>query len=292
MNLLSISMRNLRIRLLSSSITMVSIALGTALLAAIWLMMDEARKRYSASTSNKSYTAIIGPKEGSPLELVLNTVFNYGISQGLVPYSLYRELHSGRLRKKGMVIYAIPQARGDGVPAGGGVADPEFVGGLAVEAPGDEVGPRDLAFRRAQRLPVEGLRELVRFEDLLRDTGVAGSALLFDLDPDFGGERPRGFGKLEPFVLHQEAEDVAALAASEAVEDLPVGVDVEARRLLVVEGAESLPVRPGLLQLDVAGDEGDDVRPVSDFLDGRFRDQIRPLATESSDASSWSAASS
>ena len=60
-------------------------------------------------------------------------------------------------------------------------------------------------------------------------------------------------------MLHQEAEDVAALATAETVEDLPIGVDVEARRLLVVEG-RVLPVRPGLLQIDVAGDEGDDVR--------------------------------
>ena len=82
------------------------------------------------------------------------------------------------------------------------------------------------------------------------------------------------------FGQDQKAEDVAALAASEAVEDLSIRVDVEARRLLVVEGTESLPIRPRLLQLDVAGDEGHDVGPVSDFLDGRFRDQIRPLAND------------
>ena len=40
MNLLSISLRNIRIRLLSTTLTTVSIALGTALLASIWLMME------------------------------------------------------------------------------------------------------------------------------------------------------------------------------------------------------------------------------------------------------------
>ncbi|MCA8958020.1 MAG: ABC transporter permease [Planctomycetes bacterium] len=113
MNLLHISLRNMRVRLLSSSLTVASIALGAALLATIWLLTDEAKKRYAGSTSVVSYSLIVGPKEGSPLELVLNTVFNYGISQGLVPYSVYKDLHDGRMRRKGMVRYAIPQARGD-----------------------------------------------------------------------------------------------------------------------------------------------------------------------------------
>lgn len=113
MNLLKISMRNMRIRLLSTSLTTLSIALGTALLASLWLLMAEAKKRYNASTTAASYSIIVGPKEGSQLELVLNTVFNYGVSQGLVPYSLYRSLHSGELRVKGLVRYAIPQSRGD-----------------------------------------------------------------------------------------------------------------------------------------------------------------------------------
>lgn len=113
MNLFHISFRNMRIRLLSTGLTTVSIAMGTALLASLWLLMAEAKDRYSASTTTASYSLIVGPKEGSPLELVLNTVFNYGISQGLVPYSLYRDLHSGKLRRKGLVRYAIPQSRGD-----------------------------------------------------------------------------------------------------------------------------------------------------------------------------------
>lgn len=113
MNLLKISLRNMRIRLLSTSLTMASISLGTALLASLWLLMAEAKQRYSASTTTASYSMIVGPKEGSQLELVLNTVFNYGVSQGLVPYSLYRSLHSGKLRSMGLVRYAIPQCRGD-----------------------------------------------------------------------------------------------------------------------------------------------------------------------------------
>ena len=113
MNLTSISLRNMRIRKLSTTLTVISIALGTALLAVIWLMEREARNRYDAATSVASYSLIVGPKGGSNLELVLNTVFNYGTSEGLVPYSTYADLHSGGLRKSGYVRYAIPQARGD-----------------------------------------------------------------------------------------------------------------------------------------------------------------------------------
>jgi putative ABC transport system permease protein len=76
-------------------------------------MEREARHRYDSATSVASYSLIVGPKEGSGLELVLNTVFNYGISQGVVPYSTYMDLRQGKLRNRGFVKYAIPQSRGD-----------------------------------------------------------------------------------------------------------------------------------------------------------------------------------
>ena len=111
MNLLHISLRNLRIRILSSGLTMVSIALGTALVALIWLMIDAADKHYKASLLG--YKAVVGPKEGAPMALVLNTVLNLGSSPGVVPLSVYRELHDGRLGRRFGLRYAIPQARGD-----------------------------------------------------------------------------------------------------------------------------------------------------------------------------------
>jgi putative ABC transport system permease protein len=112
-NLARISLRNMRVRMLSTCLTVGSIALGAALLAIIWIMVKEAKARYNAATSVVSYSLVVGPKEGSGLELVLNTVFNYGVSQGIVPYSTYKELHDGKMRTRGMVIYAIPQCRGD-----------------------------------------------------------------------------------------------------------------------------------------------------------------------------------
>ena len=111
MNLFLVSLRNLRLRLLSTTLTTISIAVGVAMLASLWLLIAETEKRYKASL--QGYRAIIGPKEGSPLSLVLSTVFNLGVEPGVVPMSVYKELHEGRLAKKLGVVYAIPQARGD-----------------------------------------------------------------------------------------------------------------------------------------------------------------------------------
>lgn len=114
MNLLAVSLRNLRVRLLSSCLTTVSILLGTALLASLWLLLSEAERRYTSNV--KGYGVLVGPKDGSPLDLVLSTVFNLtdlAPPSGLVPMSVYRELHDGPLRKRYAILYAIPQCRGD-----------------------------------------------------------------------------------------------------------------------------------------------------------------------------------
>jgi putative ABC transport system permease protein len=113
-NLVSISLRNLKIRALSSTLTVVSIVLGTALLCGIWLLIDAADRHFRGG--QLGYTAIVGPKQGSALELVLNTVFNRGVSPGLVPFSVYEQLHEEKLQyrdRKLPMRYVIPQARGD-----------------------------------------------------------------------------------------------------------------------------------------------------------------------------------
>jgi putative ABC transport system permease protein len=111
MNLFAVSLRNLRTRALSSVLTGLSIALGTGLLAALWLLIAQTESRYKESLAG--YSAIVGPKEGSPLSLVLSTVFNLGAEPGVVPMSVYEELHDGPLGRRLGLRYAIPQARGD-----------------------------------------------------------------------------------------------------------------------------------------------------------------------------------
>ena len=114
MNLFRISLRNLRVRALSTSLTTVSIAVGAFLLAAMILLIHETERKYKASTSG--FRAIVGPKEGSPLDLVLNVVFNLGVSPGVVPLSTYEEIRANKLPWKNRTIpveYAIPIAKGD-----------------------------------------------------------------------------------------------------------------------------------------------------------------------------------
>jgi putative ABC transport system permease protein len=104
--LLSISLRNLRVRVVSTALTTLSVLLGTALLAGLWLLIDQTTQRYNASTAG--YQAIVGPRDASPLSLVLNTVYNLGAPPGVLPFSVYRELHGRRELR-----YVVPQARGD-----------------------------------------------------------------------------------------------------------------------------------------------------------------------------------
>ena len=73
-------------------------------------------------------------------------------------------------------------------------------------------------------------------------------------------------------MLDQERERVAALAAAEAVEDPAVGIDLERRRLLVVEGTEALEAAAGLLERDVPADELDEVGAIADRLERLFGD--------------------
>ncbi len=111
MKLVSVSLRNLRVRMLSSVLTGMSILLGTGLLASLWLLRDELRRGYVASIGG--FPAIVGSKDSSPLEIVTSTALNLGSPQGVVKLQTYIDLHEDKLPARYHVHYAIPQARGD-----------------------------------------------------------------------------------------------------------------------------------------------------------------------------------
>ncbi len=114
MKLVSISLRNLRIRLVATVLTMMSIVVATALYAAILTMAEQTEARYEGSIGG--YQAIAGPNGTSELELVLNTVFNVGEAPGLIPLEVCQKLRAGRgIGRRSQVRYAIPQARGDSI---------------------------------------------------------------------------------------------------------------------------------------------------------------------------------
>src|SRR5207302_10259552 len=65
------------------------------------------------------YELIVGPPKGSPLQLVLNTVYHMDRSPGNIPYSLYEEMRSKAPPQKGKpdyrpyVKFAVPFMVGD-----------------------------------------------------------------------------------------------------------------------------------------------------------------------------------
>lgn len=94
MSLWKIAWRSIEQRYLASALTAFAMGLGVALVVAVLVIygvIDQSFKRGS-----QGYDLIVGPK-GSPLELVLNTVFHLGESPGTLPYSFYEELNEGRL---------------------------------------------------------------------------------------------------------------------------------------------------------------------------------------------------
>lgn len=114
MRLWSISLRNLRIRLVATVLTTTSIVVATALYAAILVMAGQTKERYEGSFS--AAHSVIGPKDASQLEIVLNTILNVGEAPALFPLKVAIDVREGRdFGHRGQIRYAIPQARGDSV---------------------------------------------------------------------------------------------------------------------------------------------------------------------------------
>ncbi|MAE77166.1 MAG: hypothetical protein CMJ85_09885 [Planctomycetes bacterium] len=111
MRLLRLAARNLKQRPLTSVLTTVSIMFGAALVSFLWLVAGQAERRYV--TSSRGFNVVIGPKESSTLDLVLSTIYMIKPAQGVIPLSVYKELHSDTKKWGRHVRCAIPVASGD-----------------------------------------------------------------------------------------------------------------------------------------------------------------------------------
>ncbi|MEI6240780.1 MAG: ABC transporter permease [Planctomycetia bacterium] len=100
MTLLGIAWRNIRQRLLTSGLTALSLALGVALVVAT-LVTGRIVNRAFESGSGLGYNMIVGAK-GSPLQLVLNSV--YFISKPIenVPWAFYQQFLPAAERADGV----------------------------------------------------------------------------------------------------------------------------------------------------------------------------------------------
>ncbi len=158
----------------------------------------------------------------------------------------------------------LPQVPVERVAVTGREPDPERRRGLPVEAALGEELPAGRRVGRAERVDVERGGGPVGLEQpraqvpvaTLGSRALAGSGLLVAQLHAVAVREPLDrLGEPEPVDLGEELDHVATGLAAEAVEEAARGRDVERRRLLVVERAETLHrAAAGVLEGDVVGD--------------------------------------
>src|SRR5262249_32734336 len=99
--------------------------------------------------------------------------------------------------------------------------------------------------------------------------------LLVEFEDDVGAlsQAPHRFDKGNILVFLNELEHVATLVTAEAMENLPVGIDMKARRFLLVKRTQGNEVRAGTLQTQITPDDINDVTGAADLFEGRGTDQ-------------------
>lgn len=97
--------RSLRQHAFASLITILSVALGSGLVMAVFSIQRQAREAFAGG--DVGFDAVLGAR-GSQLQLVLNCVYHLETSPGNIPWSLYEAI-----RKRPEVALAIPYAVGD-----------------------------------------------------------------------------------------------------------------------------------------------------------------------------------
>lgn len=105
MNLVTIAWKSIRQRWLASSLTALSIALGVALMVTVLVINGVVTRMFSQSATG--YHLVLGAK-GSPMQLVLNTIYFMDRPIENVPYRKYLEL-----KRLSWVKHAIPFNLGD-----------------------------------------------------------------------------------------------------------------------------------------------------------------------------------
>ena len=105
MNLFAIAWKSIRQRALASSLTALSVALGVALMVMVLVINGTVTRMFSQSATG--YHLIVGAK-GSPLQLVLNSIYFMDRPIENIPYRYYEQL-----KKNSAVVHAIPFNLGD-----------------------------------------------------------------------------------------------------------------------------------------------------------------------------------
>ena len=96
---------------------------------------------------------------------------------------------------------------------------------------------------------------------------LSGFRAFRDHDSAAAGKDVDGIGKIDAFLLHDKAKDIAALSTAKAVVALALGIDSEGRRFFLVKGAAGLPVDTRTLKRKVTCNELDNVATRSYLID-------------------------
>ncbi|MGB7581926.1 MAG: FtsX-like permease family protein [Sedimentisphaerales bacterium] len=99
MRLHSIVLKSLRQHWLSSSLALISIAVGSSLLIAVTSLREQSHKAFTES--GIGVDAILGPK-GSSLQIVLNAIYNLETMPGKVKWSYYKKVLQAPIVVKGI----------------------------------------------------------------------------------------------------------------------------------------------------------------------------------------------
>jgi len=110
MSLWKIAWRSIQQRSLASVLTAISMALGVMLVVAVLVIYGVVQQAFHRG--GEGYDLIVGPAKGSPLDLVLSSVFYVGQPLSTLPYSVYQDLNDGRIGL-GSVKMAVPICLGD-----------------------------------------------------------------------------------------------------------------------------------------------------------------------------------
>ena len=200
MKILKLAWRSIRQRPLSSILTTISVALGVALTISIIALRDSARASYLETA--RGYDVIVGPTHGSPLQIVLNTMFHVGDAGGTIPWEAYEEVKQDK-----RVKYAVPYAVGDkflghhvvgtstdlfdaledgeGTPLGDDLRGKRFRDGVHFEAVAGAVAAADTGLRIGSTFRVthgnsfEEHAEVWKVVGVMRPTGTPADRAIF-----------------------------------------------------------------------------------------------------------------
>ena len=137
MSLWKIAWRSIQQRTLASALTAISMALGVSLVVAVLVVYGVVK--HSLQRGGEGYDLVIGPSKGSPLDLVLNSVYYMRQPKELLPYEYYQQILTGDIADGvGTPELAVPVCLGDtynGYPVVGTTPD---MFDAAIQLPGGQ----------------------------------------------------------------------------------------------------------------------------------------------------------